>query len=90
MDLLLLRTLTETTAHPSSTEIRAAVEDIFAARAAEAVATDALPRTWPARLSAHRHWGPSFAKAADSAGLTIELADAVAQVNSWLDLIEQA
>ncbi len=90
VDLLLLRTLTETTAHPSSTEIRAAVEDIFAARAAEAVATDALPRTWPARLSAHRHWGPSFAKAADSAGLTIELADAVARVNSWLDLIEQA
>jgi len=41
VDLLLVRTLTETTGHPSSTEIRAAVEDIFAARAAEAEATDA-------------------------------------------------
>ena len=40
-------------------------------------------------LTAHRHWGPSFTKAADSVVLTIELADAVAQVNSWLDLIEQ-
>ncbi len=74
VDLPLLRTLTETTGHSSSTEIRAAVEDIFAVRAAEAEATDAPSRTWPTRLTVHQHWGPSFAKAADSAGLTISLA----------------
>jgi hypothetical protein len=90
VDLLLLRTLTETTGHPSLTEIRAAVEDIFAVRAAEAQATDAPSRSWPARLTVHPHWGPSFAKAADSAGLTITLVDAVPQVNAWLDVIERA
>jgi len=41
-------------------------------------------------LTVHQHWRPSFAKAADSAGLTISLAGAVAQVNAWLDLIEHA
>jgi hypothetical protein len=90
VDLLLLRTLTETTGHPSLREIRTAVEDVFAARAAEAQATDTPPRTWPAGLTVHPHWGPSFAKAADSAGLTITLAAAVAQVNAWLDLIDHA
>lgn len=88
VDLLLLRTLTETTRHPSLIEIRAAVEDIFAARAAEAHATDTLSRTWPARLIVHPHWVPSFTKAAESAGLTITLTDAAAQVNAWLDLID--
>jgi hypothetical protein len=89
VDLLLLRTLTEK-GQPSLTEIRTAVEDIFAARAAEAEATDGPSRSWPARLTVHPHWGPSFAKAADSAGLTITLADAVPQVNAWLDLIEHS
>jgi hypothetical protein len=41
-------------------------------------------------LTVHPHWGLSFAKAADSAGLTITLTEAVAQVNAWLDLIEHA
>jgi hypothetical protein len=90
VDLLLLRILTETAGHPSPTEIRAAVEDVFAARLVEAEATDAPSRTWPTRLTVHPHWGPSFAKAADSAGLTITLGDAVAQVDAWLDLIEHA
>ena len=90
VDLLLLRVLTETTGHPSPTEIRAAVEDVFAARLVEAEATDAPSRSWTTRLTVHPHWEPSFAKAAGSAGLTITLADAVAQVNAWLDLIEHA
>jgi hypothetical protein len=88
VDLLLLRALTEATGGPRLTELRAAVEDTFAARGAEAEATQASPRSWPARLTVHPHWGPSFAKAADSAGLTITLADAVEQVNAWLDLIQ--
>jgi hypothetical protein len=91
VDLLLLRTLTEMNGHPSLIEMRGAVEDIFAARAAEAKAMDGvLPRAWPARLMAHPHWGPSFSKAAESAGMPITLADAVAQVNGWLKLIENA
>lgn len=87
VDLLLLRDLTDTTAHPSLAEVRAAVEDVFAARIAEAKATGALSRTWPTTLTAHPHWEPSFAKAAGSAGLTITLDDAVAQVNAWLERI---
>ena len=90
VDLLLLRNLAETTGHPSLAEIRVAIADIFAARAAEAEATDVRQRTWPVRVTLHPHWGPSFAKAADSAGLTITPADAVARVNEWLDLIEHA
>ncbi|MGH3968413.1 MAG: nucleotidyl transferase AbiEii/AbiGii toxin family protein [Mycobacterium sp.] len=90
VDLLLLRTLTETTEHPSLAEIRAAVEDIFAVRAAEAQATDAPSRSWPARLTGHPHWEPSFANAADSAGLSITVAAAVGQVNAWLDLMDDA
>jgi hypothetical protein len=91
VDLLLLRTFTEVNGHPSLTEIRGAVEDTFAARAAEAeVMGGVLLRAWPARLTSHPHWGPSFSKAADSAGLPISLADAVAQVNVWLQLIENA
>lgn len=89
VDLLLLRDLIDSTGKPTSPEVRAAVEDVFAARAREAEATGGSPRTWPARLAAHAHWGPSFSKAAESAGLTIPLVDAVAQVNSWLARVEQ-
>lgn len=90
VDLLLLRDLTETIMHPSLAEIRAAVEDVFTARAAEAKTSGASPRTWPTTLTVHAHWKQSFDKAAESAGLAITLADAVAQVNAWLKRIENA
>lgn len=90
VDLLLLRDLIDKTGHPTLTEVRAAVEDVFAARAVEAAATGAPPRTWPARLTGHPHWRASFAKAAESAGLTTAMAEAVAQVNTWLERIENA
>lgn len=88
IDLLLLRDLIETTQHPTRGEVRSAVEDVFTARAAEAAAVGVTHRTWPARSTAHPHWGSSFVSAAGSAGLTISLADAVDQLNAWLDLIE--
>ena len=86
----MLRTLTRTTGHPSLSEIRAAVEDIFAVRATETQAADAPSRIWPARLTVHPHWEPSFANAADSAGLSITRAAAVGQINVWLDLMDGA
>ena len=43
-DLMVLRTLTEMNGHPSLTEMRAAVEDIFAASAAAEI-TDAVVST---------------------------------------------
>jgi hypothetical protein len=90
VDLLLLRNLIDTTQHPTLSEVRAAIEDIFTIRATEARTVGAAPRTWPTRSIAHRHWGPSFARATESAGLTIALADAVDRLNAWLELIEHA
>lgn len=90
VDLLLLRDLIGTTEQPTLAEVRTAIEDVFAARATEAVATGAPPRTWPAAVTAHAHWGASFVRAAESAALLLTLDDAVAQINIWLDLIEQA
>lgn len=90
VDLLLLRDLIDLTSQPTSTELRAAIEDVFAARAAEALSTGGTPRTWPARLTAHPHWGPSFERAAESAGIDITLEETVAQVNAWLERLAQA
>lgn len=42
--LLLLRDLAAATGSPSSIEIRATIEDVFAARAAEAILANAIPR----------------------------------------------
>ncbi len=90
VDLLLLRNLVEGAGQPTLAEIRAAVEDVFASRAAEAVATGGLARAWPASVVAHGHWGPSFTRAAESAGLVISLTEAVEQANAWLIHIEHA
>ncbi len=90
VDLLLLRDLTETTGHPPLTEIRVAVKDVFAVRAAEADATGGVARAWPARLTAHPHWEPSHTSAAGSAAIAITMADAVEQVNAWLNRIGHA
>jgi len=90
VDLLLLRDLARDSGHPLLPDIRAAIVDIFGARAAEAVATGRAPRHWPARLVAYPHWETSYKKAAESAGVTLALAEAVAEVNAWLDEIDAA
>lgn len=90
VDLLLLRDLIADTGAPQLVEVRAAVEDVFRARAREAEATAGPVRAWPTLVTAHPHWGPSFTKAAESAGVATSLDDAVAQVNAWLGLIAQA
>lgn len=87
VDLLLLRDLIEATGEPVLGEVRAAIEDVFAVRADEAVSTGATPRTWPTTVITYAHWGASFARAAASAGLAIALADAVGQLNDWLGRI---
>lgn len=90
IDLLLLRELVESTQYPTLGEVWSAVEDVFASRAAEAAAVGVTPRSWPARGIAHSHWGTSFAGAAESAGRMVSLADAIGQLNDWLELIEHA
>ncbi|MCL2785061.1 MAG: nucleotidyl transferase AbiEii/AbiGii toxin family protein [Propionibacteriaceae bacterium] len=89
-DLLLLRDLANETGHPNNLSIKAAILDIFKARADEAEILELTPRLWPARLVAYPHWRESFEKAAQDAGLNNTLEDAVAQVNAWLDEIDPA
>ncbi|GAA2180193.1 nucleotidyl transferase AbiEii/AbiGii toxin family protein [Brooklawnia cerclae] len=90
VDLLLLRDLANESGHPSMAGIRAAIEDIFGVRAAEAAATGCLSRSWPARLVAYAHWHTSYRRAAESAGVTLTLEEAVAEVNLWLDSVDRA
>ncbi|HBX82866.1 MAG: nucleotidyl transferase AbiEii/AbiGii toxin family protein [Propionibacteriaceae bacterium] len=88
VDLLLLRDLISQTGQPSYAEVRAAILDIFAARAREAAALGLSVRTWPTRITAHRHWGASFSRAAQSVELGLSLDEAVAQANTWLDELD--
>jgi hypothetical protein len=88
IDLLLIRSMVENSGQPTGSDIREAIADIFASRAAEAETLGRLPRHWPARLTAYLHWQDSFSNAAASAGLNITLETAVEQVNEWLDEID--
>lgn len=88
VDLLLLRDLTHSTGSPTPTEIKAAILDIFAARASDAAALGYPERTWPARVTAYPHWAASFTRAGQSAGLELTLEEAVAQANAWLDELD--
>lgn len=88
VDLLLLRDLIRETGSPSPAEVEAAILDIFAARAQDAVALGYPERTWPARVTAHPHWTASFERAAASARMTLTLDESVAQANAWLDEID--
>jgi len=90
VDLLLLRDLAHESGYPSLVDIHAAIVDIFDVRAMEASATGREPRYWPARLVAYPHWETSYTRAAESAGVTFKLGEAVRQVNTWLDEIDQA
>ncbi|MHA3685322.1 nucleotidyl transferase AbiEii/AbiGii toxin family protein [Leucobacter sp. HY1908] len=84
VDLLLLRDLTTRTGHPALGEIRNAVMDIFTARAVEAEVAGMPPRIWPTMLTAHPHWRESYADAAGSAGVALDLEDSVVELNEWL------
>lgn len=88
VDLLLLRDLIRETGAPTTTEVKAAVLDIFDARARDAASLGYPQRIWPARITPYRHWTTSFERAATSAGVVLTLDDAVAQANAWLDELD--
>jgi len=90
VDLLLLKDLADETGKPTLPDIRAAVVDIFEARAAEAVCLSRMPRKWPPRLTAYSHWRDDYAKAAASAHLDIPLEEVVVILNAWIDEIDKA
>jgi hypothetical protein len=90
VDLVLLRDLVAATGTPTLAEIKDAIVDIFAVRAADAAQLGWPPRPWPARLTAYRHWQASYTRAAESAGVDLPVGAAVAEVNMWLDEIDHA
>lgn len=84
VDLILLRDLVVNAGHPTSNEIALAANAVFEARAKDALALGLEPRYWPPKVLAHQHWTDSYAQAANEVGITLSLAEAVAQVNIWI------
>lgn len=88
VDLLLLRDLINATQNPTLSDVRAAIKDVFTARATEASAAEGPTRSWPTRAIAYTHWETSYSKSASSAGVTVNLREAISQLNTWFSLIE--
>lgn len=88
VDLLLLGDLIRETGSPSLAETKAAVLDVFDARARDAAALSYPERAWPVHIEGYSHWTASFDRAARSVGLPLALNEAVAQVNTWLDELD--
>jgi len=88
VDLILIRRMAENTGEPSLASIHDALVDIFDARAQEAIQLGRHPRCWPVQLVAYPHWKDSFERAASQAGLAMNLDEAVAVINEWLDEID--
>jgi hypothetical protein len=90
IDILLLQKLIKETGAPTMQEILRAILDTFSVRANEAIITNRQPQTWPAMVVAWPHWEVSYKKAAESAGLTLGLQDAVENINNWLLTLDTA
>jgi len=87
VDLLLLRQLAEATGKPTTTEISVAIKDTFNVRAQEAATLGRPIHTWPAKISHYPHWKTDYTTAAQSAGVSTPINEAITQVNAWLEEI---
>lgn len=90
VDLFLLRELVATEGTPSLTELRQACEAVFRARAEEAGRAGTPAREWPPTAVAHPHWATDYAGAAQKAGATLTLDEAIAELNRWIADIDAA
>lgn len=90
VDLLLLCDLIAAEGAPSLTDLRAACVAVFAARAEEARRAGTPVRVWPPTAVAHPHWRADYASASAKGGFSLELEDAIAQLNAWIDQIDAA
>ena len=72
------------TGSPTLAEVRAAGTPVFDARAVEARRLRFPDRAWPPVVIAYSHWAEDFKRAAASAGVTLSLDGAVAEVNTWV------
>ena len=89
-DLVLLRDTAAAEGTPTLDEIRDTVVKVFRDRAAEAVAAERTPRTWPPTVVRYDHWEKDHAKAASECGLTMTLDEAVVTINAWIAQIDKA
>ena len=87
VDLILLRELVTAEGTPSLAAIAEATRAVFDARAADARTLQRTPRSWPAVAVAHPHWPDDYARAAADGGVLLQLDEAVAVVNGWLEEI---
>ena len=90
VDLLLLKRLAEDTGAPTDSDISYAIRDIFAFRAEEAETVGRPARRLPAQIVVLPHWGGDYDRAAKPAGVDMSLADAVGEVNAWLESVLDA
>lgn len=88
VDLVLLHSMILETEEPSEDELKAAIVDIFDARAAEARATGRNPRLLPASIFAYPHWEKDYLKTAQSVGVGLSMEDAATLINKWLETIQ--
>ncbi|MBH0022603.1 nucleotidyl transferase AbiEii/AbiGii toxin family protein [Salinibacterium sp. SWN248] len=89
VDLLLLRDAFFPAGSELST-VKAAAEDVFEARAAEAEKLGFTPRRWPPEITTWKSWAEGWQKPADQAAIKASLEEALATLNEWVKEIEQA
>lgn len=68
-------------------ELKAAAEDIFSARAHEARELGLDSRSWPPTIEANELWASNWETPAADAGLDLSLAEALVEVNLWVEQI---
>lgn len=90
VDLVLARDLAAETGSPTLAEIRAAGTAVFEARADEAQQLGHPGRAWRPTVTAHPHWADDYKRAAASAGITLSLDEAVAEVSDWIAQLDTA
>ena len=90
VDLLLLRDLVNAEQAPTTAEVRQACVSLFQARAAEARELARPERSWPPTAIAHEHWSRDYSAAATAGGVTVSLADAISELNTWIAQIDTA
>lgn len=85
IDLLLLKDLVAETESPKEEEISQAAQDIFSARAQEALLTGCSERSWPQKIIGYPHWESEFDRTAFSLNISLTLAEAIELLNQWID-----
>lgn len=88
MDLVLLRNMVLEAGGPTNDELKAAIQDIFEARADEARATGREPRLLPAHIVAYPHWKDDYLKTAHKVGIDLSIEESASSINAWIRTLQ--